>query len=218
MIVQEIEYLSGSQDLSNLAKVKQIPAFESIEAIIQAMTPATKDRGRLLECALRSWRIWSSSASSSSMTRQEGWPCWVRMEWHGRLRLRPRNPHPRFVKSRVRGHVQDPKGCEARPQLYLQRHPQLDAGSCPCDEEDDVPPVAKGGDLDWQTFMEAMEIPNLDQVKERLTKENAGKGQYGRPGAGCSGTGQDGTGRDAQCSAGRATPHGPNWPSPGGKG
>lgn len=53
VITHEIEYQSGSLDLTNLARVRQIPSDATIEAIQQAMTPVTRLRSRILEAVLR---------------------------------------------------------------------------------------------------------------------------------------------------------------------
>ena len=51
--ISQIESLSGSQDLSNLARLKQMPAKETIEEIMQSMSPQLRMRGRLIEFAIR---------------------------------------------------------------------------------------------------------------------------------------------------------------------
>lgn len=51
--MDQIESLSGSKDLSNLARLKQVPAKESIEEILQTMSPQLRMRGRLIEFAIR---------------------------------------------------------------------------------------------------------------------------------------------------------------------
>ncbi len=48
-----IETLSGSKDLSNLARLKQLPAKETVEEILQTMSPQLRMRGRLIEFAIR---------------------------------------------------------------------------------------------------------------------------------------------------------------------
>lgn len=51
--IEQIGSLSGSQDLSALTRLKQVPAQESIEAIVQSMSPQLRMRGRLIEFAIR---------------------------------------------------------------------------------------------------------------------------------------------------------------------
>ena len=51
--MDQIESLSGSKDLSNLARLKQVPSKESIEEILQTMSPQLRMRGRLIEFAIR---------------------------------------------------------------------------------------------------------------------------------------------------------------------
>ena len=172
MVVNEIEYLSGSQDLSNLAKVKQIPAFESIEAILQAMTPATRMRGRLMECALRELadmvkfgffqfydaprRISILGADGLAMedfdfdpatlipdTKTEGYV--------GMTKIQRAVKHAHNFTFNVTPNSMLEVALVTKKMLYLQ--------------------LRRGGDLDWKTFMEAMEVPNLDQVQQRLQEE-----------------------------------------------
>ncbi len=51
--IEQIGSMSGSQDLSALTRLKQVPAQESIEAIVQSMSPQLRMRGRLIEFAIR---------------------------------------------------------------------------------------------------------------------------------------------------------------------
>lgn len=51
--IEQIGSMSGSQDLSALTRLKQVPASESIEAIVQSMSPQLRMRGRLIEFAIR---------------------------------------------------------------------------------------------------------------------------------------------------------------------
>ncbi len=52
-MVEQIEYTSGVTDLTSLARARQLPAMESTEAIMQALSPSTRLKGRLMEASLR---------------------------------------------------------------------------------------------------------------------------------------------------------------------
>ncbi len=51
--MDQIEGLSGSKDLSALTRLKQLPAKETVDAIMQSMSPQLRMRGRLIEFAIR---------------------------------------------------------------------------------------------------------------------------------------------------------------------
>ncbi len=51
--IDQMGNLSGSTDLSALTKLKQVPAQASIDTIIQSMSPQLRMRGRLIEFAIR---------------------------------------------------------------------------------------------------------------------------------------------------------------------
>lgn len=171
-MVHEIEYLSGSTDLSNLAKVKQIPAVESIEAITAAMTPATRMRGRLMEAALRElaelvkfgFFQFYDAKRRIAILGEDG----ITMDDFDfdPGSLIPDDTHPMYLGlPRVERAIKHAHNFTfyvtpnsmleialvTKKMLYIQ--------------------LRRGGDLDWQTFMEAMEVPNIPQVKERLGSE-----------------------------------------------
>jgi hypothetical protein len=51
--IEQIGTLSGAHDLSNLTKLNQLPAADSIERILDAMTPEVRLRSRILEAFTR---------------------------------------------------------------------------------------------------------------------------------------------------------------------
>jgi len=52
-IISEMETLSGVQDVTNLVKLNQIPSSETIERMMEAMTPLVRMRSRVIEAMLR---------------------------------------------------------------------------------------------------------------------------------------------------------------------
>lgn len=171
-MIQEIEYLSGSVDLSNLAKVKQIPAVESIEAIMQAMTPATRMRGRLMEAALRelaelvkfNFFQFYDARRRVAMLGEDGVtledfdfdpgtliPDSDSPEFYGMPKMQRAIKHAHNFTFYVTPNSMLEIALVTKKMLYMQ--------------------LRRGGELDWQTFMEAMEVPNLPQVQDRLGSE-----------------------------------------------
>lgn len=55
--IEEIATLSGAHDLSNLAKLNQLPSADSVERIMEAMTPEVRLRSRILEAFTREFAI-----------------------------------------------------------------------------------------------------------------------------------------------------------------
>lgn len=52
-IIKEMQEVSGSQDATQFAKLGQIPSAETVEKMLEAMTPAIRMRSRNLEATLR---------------------------------------------------------------------------------------------------------------------------------------------------------------------
>lgn len=52
-LIQEMEFISGVKDVTNFAKLGQMPASETIEKMMEAMSPAIRSRSRTLEAFLR---------------------------------------------------------------------------------------------------------------------------------------------------------------------
>jgi len=171
-LVNEIEYLSGSTDLSNLAKVKQIPAVESVEAIMQAMTPATRMRGRLMECALRELaeiikfgffqfydaprRIAMLGEDGVSMEDFDFDPGYLMpdsqfMGYQGLDRIQRAIKHAHNFTFYVTPNSMLEVALVTRKMLYMQ--------------------LRRMGEIDHQTFLETMEVPNIPEIDRRLQEE-----------------------------------------------
>lgn len=56
-IIAEMEVLSGVQDVTNIAKLNQIPSSETIERMMEAMTPLVRMRSRVIEAILREFAM-----------------------------------------------------------------------------------------------------------------------------------------------------------------
>ena len=55
--IEQINTLSGSHDMSNLTKLNQLPSADSVERIMEAMTPEIRLRSRILEAFTREFAI-----------------------------------------------------------------------------------------------------------------------------------------------------------------
>lgn len=55
--IEEMNILSGAQDLSQLSKLGQIPSADTVERIIETMTPAVRLRSRVIEVYMREFAM-----------------------------------------------------------------------------------------------------------------------------------------------------------------
>ena len=53
LLIPEMEFISGVKDVTNFAKLGQIPSSETIEKMMEAMSPAIRSRSRTLEAYFR---------------------------------------------------------------------------------------------------------------------------------------------------------------------
>lgn len=60
-IVNEMETLSGVRDISKIATLNQIPASETIERMMEAMTPLVRMRSRVIEATMREFAMMTFS-------------------------------------------------------------------------------------------------------------------------------------------------------------
>lgn len=51
--IDRMEFISGSKDITNMAELNQIPSSETIEKMMEAMSPAIRSRSRTMEAFLR---------------------------------------------------------------------------------------------------------------------------------------------------------------------
>lgn len=59
--IEQMDNLSGVRDMSNLMKLNQLPAADTIEKIIETMTPANRLRSRYMEAFIREFAIMTAS-------------------------------------------------------------------------------------------------------------------------------------------------------------
>lgn len=52
-MIDQMDKISGVQDLTNLAQLGQIPSTETIEKLVESMSPSVRMRSRMLEAAMR---------------------------------------------------------------------------------------------------------------------------------------------------------------------
>lgn len=60
-IIDEMETLSGVQDITKIATLNQIPSSETIERMMEAMTPLVRMRSRVIEAVLREFAMMTFS-------------------------------------------------------------------------------------------------------------------------------------------------------------
>lgn len=71
-IIERMEFISGSKDVTNFAKLGQIPASETIERMMEVMSPAIRSRSRTLEAFLRplAFKVLSNFMQFETMSKR----------------------------------------------------------------------------------------------------------------------------------------------------
>lgn len=69
--IEEIGTLTGAQDLSNLVRLNQLPSADSVERIMEAMTPEVRLRSRVLEAFTREFAMITASNIAQFKTLSE---------------------------------------------------------------------------------------------------------------------------------------------------
>jgi len=183
-LVTEIEYLSGSTDLSNLAKVKQIPAVESVEAIMQAMTPATRMRGRLMEIALREMAElvkfgffqFYDAPRRIAVLGEDG----VSLE---DFDFDPGNLIPDETDMDYRGMPRTQRAIRHAHSFTFYVTPNSMLEVALVTKKMLMMRLRTMGEIDHQTFLESMEVPNIPQIDQRLQQEQMQQAQMAMMGA-----------------------------------
>ena len=183
LLGQEMEMISGTTDMRQLLQLKQVPSAESVETLYQALAPVTRLRGRLLESCIR------SVAEQVKMNFFQFYEAPRRISILGSdgLSLQdfdfdpgsliPNDQSPRDHAHNFTFYVTPNSLLEialmGKKMLYLQ--------------------LRRQGDMDWESLMEALEIPGIEQKRQRLGSELEQKmqmaqqiqgGQAGRPPSG----------------------------------
>jgi hypothetical protein len=60
-LIEQMDDISGVRDLSNLMKLNQLPAADTIEKITETMTPANRLRSRYMEAFIREFAVMTAS-------------------------------------------------------------------------------------------------------------------------------------------------------------
>jgi hypothetical protein len=177
-MVNEIEYLSGSRDLGDLARVKQLPAADSMEALMQAMTPSTRLRGRVMEAVLREmadllkfnfFQFYHAKRRLSLLG-----PGGLAME---DFDFDPGNLIP--DGDGMIGHVAVTSPGLAKAEraikhahnftFYITPNSMLEISLVT--EKAKYLRLRSMGEIDHQTFLEKMEVPNIPEIDRRLSSE-----------------------------------------------
>lgn len=202
----EMREIAGVSDLSQLLSLNQIPSQETVDRIIQNMTPTVRGRSRVIEAfvrefatmlaynfsqfytpAMRSWRLGEAGYTQQDMDSDRGTlvPDYTDSDYGEDGALTPERlaagPRPRYERARefIRQftfHVTPGSMLSASGMMDKMMYLQL----------------ARAGVIDTETLMEKLEIPNIKQIKERLAEERgAGLGMMVNA-AGRKATGQEG--------------------------
>ena len=181
---EEIRELSGSNDLSALTKLKQIPAKESIEQLIQSMSPQVRMRGRLLEFTIRElahmlkfgFFQWYSAPRRMAILGPDG------------LSLEDFDFDPGSLIPDGKGFITDVSGKRAQfddfaglPKIqraikhasnftfYVTPNSMLEMQLL--SKKAEAIMLRKMGEIDHDTFLEIMEVANIPSINKKLSSE-----------------------------------------------
>ncbi len=201
--LQQIGSLSGSTDLSAFAGLKQIPASESIEQIVQSMSPQLRMRGRLIEFAIRElahmlkfgFMQWYTAARRMAILGADG------------MTLEDFDYEPNTLVPDGGGRLNDTDGNSANFNDFAGL-PKIERAIKHADnftfyvvpgsmlqfqllsKKAEAIMLRKMGEIDHNTFLEIMEVANISGINANLSSEidqklaalqEASEGQVGRP-------------------------------------
>lgn len=188
-MIHEVEFLSGSVDLANLARVKQLPAAESTEALMQSMSPSTRLRGRLLEYALRELgemvkmnflqfydigrRLTILGPDGLTFEDFDFDPGTIVPDGAGRFTSLDKRPIrvPSDEMSEYEGQPRMKRAIKHSSNFSTYITPNSALELALVSEKAKYMMLRRQGDIDWETFMERLEIPNIQEIKRRLSSE-----------------------------------------------
>lgn len=201
--IDKIEGLSGSKDLSALTRLKQMPAKDTIESIIQSMSPQLRMRGRLIEFAIRElanmvkfgFFQWYNAPRRMAILGADG------------LTLEDFDFDPGSLVPDGFGFITDASGNKTKfddfaglPKIgraikhasnftfYVTPNSMLELQLISKKAEAIL--LRKMGEIDHETFLTIMEVANIPQIDRNLTSEidqkiaalqQASAGSPGRP-------------------------------------
>ena len=176
--------LSGSNDLSALTRLKQLPAKETIESLVQSMSPQIRMRGRLIEYAIRElahmlkfgFFQWYSAPRRMAVLGPDG------------MSLEDFDFDPGSLIPDGKGFITDLKGKQQKfnefaglPKIqraikhssnftfYVTPNSMLEMQLQSKKAEAFM--LRKMGEIDHETFLTILEVANIPQIDKRLTSE-----------------------------------------------
>jgi len=174
-LIERMEYITGSVDMANLARVRQLPAAETVEAIMQAMTPMNRMRGRIMEAALRELAemlkynfLQFYDVKRRVSVLGPGGVVFEDFDFDpGQLvpdgegdRYKRAVKHASNFSFYITPNSMLEMALVSKKVLYLQ--------------------LRRMGEIDHQSFLEMMEIPNIPEIDNRLSSEIDQKIQLAR--------------------------------------
>ena len=179
-LIQEMDTISGNVDMSNLAKLNQLPSSNTIETIMESMTPTIRARSRVMEAFLREFAMMTLSNFFQFYTTAQ------RMAVLGPdgmtfedFDFDPGTLIPDYINDSERG--QPVRARSNRAQDFLRQFTyQIAPGSLLSASEIEQQlkylQLSRAGLVDHWTLLEKLGIPNVGEapagtITDRLVKE-----------------------------------------------
>ena len=183
-IVDKMDLLSGSRDLSALTRLRQVPSQESIEAITAGMSPQLRMRGRLLEFTIRELAHLVKFGFLQHYTAKRR----MAVLGPGGLTLEDFDFDPNSLVPDAGGDMMDLDGNlqnfsefkgltrteraikhASNFTFYVTPNSMLELQLIT--KKSEAIMLRRMGEIDHQTFLELLEVPNIPQIDTRLSSE-----------------------------------------------
>jgi len=183
-IVDKMDLLSGSRDLSALTRLRQTPSSESIEAIQAGMSPQLRMRGRLLEFSIRELAHLVKFGFLQHYTAKRR----MSILGPGGLTLEDFDFDPNSLIPDGSGDILDTDGNLSnfsefagltRTQRAIKHASNFTFYVTPnsmlelqlITKKAEAIMLRRMGEIDHETFLELLEVPNIPQIAARLSSE-----------------------------------------------
>lgn len=183
-MVDKMDLISGSRDLSSMSRLRQLPSQESIEAISAGMSPQLRMRGRLLEFAVREIAHLVKFGFLQHYTAKRR----MAVLGPGGLTLEDFDFDPNTLVPDGEGDIVDSDGNKqnftdfaglnrtdraikhaSNFTFYVTPNSMLELQLLPKKAEAIM--LRRMGDIDHETLLELLEVPNIPQIATRLVSE-----------------------------------------------
>jgi hypothetical protein len=164
--IEQIDDIGGTRGLAELLSLKQVPGFDTLEKIQEAMTPAVRRRGRQIEGWMK------DIAEMTKFNIFQFYNAGRRIQILGDDGLTfedfDYNPGQMLPDSAV-GDTNKIIEHISNFQFWIQPNSMLELTQT--SQKLLTLQLARMGHIDHQTLLEIMEIPNIAQINERLSSE-----------------------------------------------